>query len=78
MSMPGFWELILILAVVTLLFGGKKLPQLGGAVGEAIRNFKRGIKDEGARQIEASSVQANAQANIQVNGDTSLENNKQA
>ncbi len=53
MSMPGFWELILILAVVTLLFGGKKLPQLGGAVGEAIRNFKRGIKDEDGRQIEA-------------------------
>jgi len=70
MSMPGFWELILILAVVTLLFGGKKLPQLGGAVGEAIRNFKRGIKDEGGRQIEA----ANAQANVEV----SLENNKQA
>ncbi|NBQ53655.1 MAG: twin-arginine translocase TatA/TatE family subunit [Proteobacteria bacterium] len=68
--MPGFWELILILAVVTLLFGGKKLPQLGGAVGEAIRNFKRGIKDEGGRQIEA----ANAQANVEV----SLENNKQA
>ncbi len=78
MSMPGFWELILILAVVTLLFGGKKLPQLGGAVGEAIRNFKRGIKDEGGRQIEASSIQANAQANTQVNGDTSPENNKQA
>lgn len=74
MSMPGFWELILILAVVTLLFGGKKLPQLGGAVGEAIRNFKRGIKDEGGRQIEAASVQANAQANVEA----SLENNKQA
>jgi sec-independent protein translocase protein TatA len=70
MSMPGFWELILILAVVTLLFGGKKLPQLGGAVGEAIRNFKRGIKDDGSRQIEASSAQANVEA--------SLENNKQA
>ncbi len=74
MSMPGFWELTLILAVVTLLFGGKKLPQLGGAVGEAIRNFKRGIKDDGSRQIEASSVQANAQANVEA----SLENNKQA
>lgn len=61
MSMPGFWELTVILAVVTLLFGGKKLPQLGGAVGEAIRNFKRGIKDEDSRQIEGS-VDANKQA----------------
>ncbi len=70
MSMPGFWELILILAVVTLLFGGKKLPQLGGAVGEAIRNFKRGIKDDGSRQIEASNLHASV--------DASIENNKQA
>jgi sec-independent protein translocase protein TatA len=54
MSMPGFWELILILAVVTLLFGGRKLPQLGGAIGESIRNFKRGIKDEESRQLTAT------------------------
>ncbi len=64
--MPGFWELILILAVVTLLFGGKKLPQLGGAIGESIRNFKRGIKDEGARQIEGSNAEASIESNKQI------------
>lgn len=42
---PGGWEWIIILAVVVLLFGGKKLPQLGGAIGESIKNFKKGIKD---------------------------------
>lgn len=64
--MPGFWELILILAVVTLLFGGKKLPQLGGAIGESIRNFKRGVKDEGARQIEGSNAEASIESNKQI------------
>ena len=45
MHAPGFWSLLLILAVVILLFGGKKLPELGGSVGEAIKNFKKAIKD---------------------------------
>lgn len=42
----GPWELVLILAVVVLLFGGSKLPKLGGAIGESIRNFKKGIKEK--------------------------------
>jgi len=43
MSMPGTWEWIIILAIVLVFFGGRKLPQLGGAIGESIRNFKKGI-----------------------------------
>lgn len=45
MGMPGLPELMIILAVVVLLFGGSKLPALGGAIGESIRNFKKGVKD---------------------------------
>ncbi len=43
--MPGLPEMMIILAVVVLLFGAKKLPQLGGAIGESIKNFKKGVKD---------------------------------
>jgi sec-independent protein translocase protein TatA len=42
-------ELLLIFAVLLLLFGGSRLPQLGQSLGSAIRNFKRGFggdKDE--------------------------------
>jgi sec-independent protein translocase protein TatA len=46
MSMPGLPEMIIIFAVLFLLFGAKKLPQLGGALGESIKNFKKGINDE--------------------------------
>jgi TatA/E family protein of Tat protein translocase len=38
-------ELLLIFAVLLLLFGGTKLPQLGASLGSAIRNFKRGFND---------------------------------
>ncbi len=54
--MPGFGELALILGVVVLLFGGRKLPQLGGAIGESIKNFKKGLKesdDEDPKKLES-------------------------
>lgn len=37
----GTTELILILSIVVLIFGGSKLPALGSGVGKAIRNFKK-------------------------------------
>lgn len=39
-------ELLLIFAALLLLFGGAKLPQLGNALGSAIRNFKKGFGGE--------------------------------
>lgn len=41
--MPGSSEWLIILAVALLIFGPSKLPQLGGAIGAGIRNFKRAI-----------------------------------
>ena len=46
MGMPGIWEMLIIGGVIVLLFGAKKLPQLGGAIGESIKNFKKGVADE--------------------------------
>ena len=39
--MIGTWELILILCVILILFGGKKLPDLAKNLGKGIREFKR-------------------------------------
>jgi len=39
----GFGEVLLIFAVLLLLFGAKRLPEIGGAMGKSIRDFKRGI-----------------------------------
>lgn len=41
----GVTELLVILAIVVLLFGGSKLPKLGQSLGESIANFKRGVKE---------------------------------
>ncbi len=42
----GIWELLLILVIVLVIFGAGKLPQIGGNLGKAIKNFKSGVKEE--------------------------------
>ncbi|MDJ0832226.1 MAG: twin-arginine translocase TatA/TatE family subunit [Gammaproteobacteria bacterium] len=42
----SIWSLLLILAIVILLFGTKKLRNVGTDLGGAIRSFKKAVKDE--------------------------------
>jgi sec-independent protein translocase protein TatA len=46
MRSVGPTELIIIIVVFVLLFGGKKIPDLAKGLGEGIRNFKNSVKDE--------------------------------
>jgi len=39
-------DLLVILAIVAVLFGGRKLPEIGKGIGEAIKNFKKGVADQ--------------------------------
>ena len=41
----GTWQLIVILLVVLLLFGGKKIPELAQGLGKGIKNFKDAVKE---------------------------------
>lgn len=41
----SIWQLLIILAIVLLLFGTKRLKNIGGDVGGAIKNFKSAVKD---------------------------------
>jgi sec-independent protein translocase protein TatA len=41
----GFTEIMVILLVVLLLFGAKRLPEVGSSIGKGIREFKRSISD---------------------------------
>lgn len=52
-------ELLIILLVFILLFGAKKLPDLGSSVGKSIKNFKKGI-DEGKEKEGEPRVDAPA------------------
>lgn len=42
----GAPELIIILAILLLLFGGKKLPELSKSVGESMRELRKGLNDD--------------------------------
>jgi sec-independent protein translocase protein TatA len=55
LGMLGMQELLIVLGIVMLLFGGTRLPQLAKGLGASIREFKRGAAglDEAARLGEA-------------------------
>ena len=42
----GITELIVVAVIVLILFGGKKLPDLGKGIGESIREFKKSLKSK--------------------------------
>ena len=46
MGMPSMPELLVILAIVVLLFGAKKIPDLAKGVGKGIKDFKKAVKDD--------------------------------
>lgn len=46
MGIPSGFELVIIVAVVLLLFGGKKIPELAKGLGSGIKNFKEAVKDD--------------------------------
>jgi sec-independent protein translocase protein TatA len=41
----GMQELLVILVIVVVLFGATRLPEIGKGVGQAIRNFKKGVNE---------------------------------
>ncbi|GAA1096764.1 Sec-independent protein translocase subunit TatA [Pseudonocardia alni] len=54
--MPGGYEWLIIIAVLLLLFGAKKLPEMARSVGQSARVFKgemKGLKDDDARSRQA-------------------------
>ena len=56
----GIWEILIIFLIIALLFGGKKIPELGKGLGEGIRNFKRSIsKDKEGEKVEENNKDLN-------------------
>lgn len=53
--MVGPWQIALIVLVVLLLFGGKKIPELMKGLGSGIKEFKDATKEEGKKETENNS-----------------------
>jgi sec-independent protein translocase protein TatA len=45
LGMSGGWEWLVVLAIVVILFGGKKIPELAKGLGKGIKNFKQEMKE---------------------------------
>ncbi len=56
----GIGEGLILLAIVVLLFGGKKLPELGKSMGQAIKNFKKGVKEDPEKVENKSEPEKNS------------------
>jgi sec-independent protein translocase protein TatA len=41
----GHWEILIILVIALIIFGAGKLPEIGSGIGNAIRNFKKGVAE---------------------------------
>lgn len=53
------WQLLIVLVIVVLIFGTKKLRNMGGDVGGAVKNFKKSMKDEeGAAKSESDKTES--------------------
>ena len=63
----SIWQLLIVLAIVLLLFGAKRLRNIGSDLGSAVKGFKQSIKEEPAETLESKSEQQPATAEV-VNG----------
>lgn len=50
----GMPELIVILGIVLVVFGANRLPEIGGAIGKSIKNFKKASSDKEEIEIKAT------------------------
>lgn len=56
MGMPSMPELLVILAIVVLLFGAKKIPDLAKGLGKGIKDFKKAVKEDDTVEDVKESV----------------------
>lgn len=79
----GIWQLLIVLVIIVLLFGSKKLRGLGGDLGSAMRGFKKELNsDKEKDEKDGDSVEHKQDAEFRTPGDgvddaKDSENNKQ-
>jgi len=71
------WQLLIILVIVVLIFGTKKLKNMGGDIGGAVKNFKSAMTDEEkqAEEDKEGEVDANSEASADAAEDDNKDKN---
>ncbi|RBQ28187.1 twin-arginine translocase TatA/TatE family subunit [Aliarcobacter vitoriensis] len=57
MGMPSGMQLLVIVLIVLILFGGKKIPELAKGLGSGIKNFKKAVKEDEEEVATATKVE---------------------
>ncbi len=58
LGVVGPWQIALVIAVVLLLFGGKKIPQLMRGLGSGINEFKKGMKEGAEGEVKPENKES--------------------
>jgi sec-independent protein translocase protein TatA len=65
---PSLWQLLIVLVIVLLLFGTKKLRNIGGDLGSAIKSFRGAVKDGGKDETAEESTAEAAKLEQETDG----------
>jgi sec-independent protein translocase protein TatA len=52
----GFTEIAILLLILVLFFGAKRIPEIGASIGKGIKEFKRGLKDEAVEPPDSTEA----------------------
>ena len=66
----GFQELLIVLVIALLFFGGNKLPEVGSALGKAIREFKRATSEPETIEVKRVPAADTAQPKLEIKPDS--------
>lgn len=64
----SIWQLLIVLGIIILIFGTKKLRNVGGDLGDAVKGFKKAVNDEETK--DEASEKAQARVSQEDNGNT--------
>ena len=55
---PGLWQILIVVLIIALLFGAKKIPELARSLGKAKGEFKKGLAEGAKEEAEAEKAAA--------------------
>ena len=56
MGSMSIWHWVIVLVVVLLLFGARRIPDLASGLGSGIKNFKKALKEDDEKAVEATAT----------------------
>jgi sec-independent protein translocase protein TatA len=75
----SIWQLLIVLAIILLLFGTKKLKNIGGDLGGAVKGFKNAVKEgesEGEKEKQANLEKKESEEGNVIEGEVTKEKDK--